>query len=119
MKLKNTGTFRVCKGDNQRWFWNLLAPNEEVILRCTTEDGFSNPQEATDDAKLTSKLITENDKQCVEKFKGEGKHPLFFRLLDSEGKNQAVSEGYKNEQNRKKGIQAVMKHGKTENIKVS
>lgn len=120
-----TGTFRIFKSDkNGKWYWDLLAPNIDpdtkeraVILKCSQSHGFDSADEAKENAQMTSQTIVNQDRQCHEKFLGEDKQ-FYFRIKETDFE-LGVSEGYKTEQNRTKGIKSVMIHGKTRDIQIS
>ncbi len=96
---------------NNRWYWTLIAPNGEPILKTAQADGFDKPNNAKDECIDTAKaVITQKaGKQTIERFDSAGGKPM-FRVVSTDGDKLGVSEEYETPGGRAKGIDAVLEH---------
>lgn len=113
--MDKTATFEIFQSaSNKRWYYNLLAANQEPILRTAESDGFADVAEATiaiDDLRTAVKTH-QGGKQTIERFDGGERdfkdQKLYFRVVSEDGDKLAVSEGYNSGGARAKGIDSVL-----------
>lgn len=102
--------FSLKSGENGEFYFNLKAPNHEIILQSEgykqkqgAKNGIESVQENSKNEKQYERLISDNGKP-------------YFVLKAKNGEIIGVSEMYESTQAMENGIKSVMKNGQTSEI---
>jgi uncharacterized protein YegP (UPF0339 family) len=109
----STSRFKVYEGQNGEWFFNLVAPNNKVIL---SSEGYNTKFGAyvgVQSVRVHSKFVGR-----FETFRGKNKE-WYFNLKAFNNKIIGRSEGYKRKAGVENGINSVQKNAFTANQETS
>lgn len=102
--------FSLKSGENEEFYFNLKAPNHEIILQSEgykqkqgAKNGIESIQENSKNEEQYERLISDNGK-------------AYFVLKAKNGEIIGVSEMYESTQAMENGIKSVMKNGQTSEV---
>lgn len=104
------GKYRVYKGRNGKFYWQLKASNGQVILQ---SQGYSTKKAAENGIRSAQKNCGSKARFDASEARN-GQH--YFTLKAANGEVIGTSETYKRVSSCKSGIESVMKNGTTSRI---
>lgn len=102
--------FSLKSGENDEFYFNLKAPNHEIILQ---SEGYKQKQGAKNGIKSVQEN-SQNEEQYERLISDNGKP--YFLLKARNGEIIGVSEMYESTQAMENGIKSVMRNGQTSEI---
>lgn len=104
------GTFTLFTGANEKWYFNLKAPNGEIIL---ASEGYNSKQAATNGIESVKANAKESNFDKRESSAGQP----YFVLKATNNQIIGKSQMYKQARSRDNGIKAVISYAKDASVK--
>jgi len=104
------GTFTIFSGANEKWYFNLKAPNGEIVL---ASEGYNSRQAATKGIESVKANAEESNFDKRESTTGQP----YFVLKAANHEIIGKSQMYKRARSRDNGIKAVISYAKDASVK--